>query len=77
MTPLDVAARTPYPKLTLLVGAGAALLALGGLLWVIDPFVDASTGLFGFRVAFVGFLSLVFGASGYVAIKVFETHPGP
>lgn len=69
--------RTAHPRLSLLVAAGLALLVVGGGLAAGDRFAATGTGLLGVRVGFVGFLLLVFGVSGYVALGVFAIRPDP
>jgi len=71
----DVLSRTAHPRVSLTVAAGFALLVAGVAVAAVDPLVAAETGLLALRVGFFGFLLLVFGVSGYVAVRVFETHP--
>lgn len=72
MAPRDLATDPEHPLLFRLVAAGILGLAVGGGLVPSDA---GGAGVWGLRVGFVGFLLLVFGVAGYVAIAVFERHP--
>lgn len=77
MSPLDPVAdrlaRAAHPRLLLLVLVGAGLVVVGLLLWLLAP--TLGLGDTGARIAILGALVFVLGASGYVAFAVFERAP--
>ena len=75
MTPAEVAGRQ-HPRLFLLTVVGVIGLLLGGLVALL-PLADSGRTVWALRFGFVGFLLLVAGLAGYVAIGVFERQPGP
>ena len=64
-----------HPRLFGLTVVGALLLAAGALLGLLGG--GAGTGRWAVRLGFGGFVLLVFGVAGYVALGVFERQPGP
>ena len=64
-----------HPRLFGLSVVGTALLVAGAVLGLLAG--GAGTGRWAVRIGFLGFLLLVFGVAGYVAIGVFERQPGP
>lgn len=69
--------KTPYPRLTTAIFVGIGLLILGAILWLFEPAVAIEAGLTWYRVAIAGYLLVLFGVSGYVAITVFDRRPEP
>ena len=66
---VGVLSRSAHPRLLVLLLAGAAVGLLGSVL-----LVAGGQGLrtLGFRLAVVGYLAFLAGASGYLAFAVFE-----
>lgn len=71
----NIVARSAHPRLSLVILAGLALVALGTGIVASGAILGTETNVLGFRVGFVGLLLVIGGVSGYVAIGVFETHP--
>ena len=64
--------RVHHPRLLVLVAIGAAVGGVGTALVLLAP--DRGTsGTLGLRLAVVGYLVFLVGASGYVAFLVFES----
>ena len=62
--------RFRHPRLVVLVAAGAVVGLVGSILVLVDPAtVDNTLGL---RLATLGYLAFLVGASGYLAFAVFE-----
>lgn len=62
--------QTSHPRLTVLLVTGLVLLAIGGITTVLDPIVGPDLGLLSFRVGVLGYLLLLFGGSGYIALTL-------
>lgn len=70
--PFDRVARSAHPRLLLLVLLGAAVGLLGTLLAVVGPSVGLPVGGPAARIAILGALVFLAGASGYLAFTVFD-----
>ena len=75
MAPTEVATGRAHPRLFLLVVTGLGGLVLG-LAVALVPAFGADRTLWGIRIGFVGFVLFAAGASGYLAIGVFDRQPG-
>lgn len=73
--PGDIANRA-HPRLFGLTAVGAVGIAIGVVVQVVGGGGAAST-TWALRISFLGFLLLVFGLAGYLAIGVFERRPEP
>lgn len=67
---VDRITQRSHPRLTVLVVAGLVFLAIGGLTAVLDPMVGSDLGVLSVRVGVLGYLLLLFGGSGYVALAL-------
>jgi hypothetical protein len=65
-------ARTAHPRLLVLAAVGVAAVVLGGVLVLATSGPAGGPGTLGIRLAIVGALLFLLGASGYVAFAVFE-----
>lgn len=70
--PLDRIARSAHPRLLLLVLLGGVIGLLGTLFAVVGPAVGLSVGVPAARIAILGALVFLAGASGYLAFSVFD-----
>lgn len=70
--PMGWLSRRAYPRLAVLVVLGAAVGLLGTALVLLGSGGDAVPGPLGLRLAVVGYLLFLFGATGYVAFAVFS-----
>lgn len=68
---------TPHPRLTGIILAGAVLLGVAAVVWLFEPPAVTEAGLTWYRAAIVGYVLVLFGVSGYVAITVFDRRPRP
>ncbi|MFB6197125.1 MAG: hypothetical protein ABEI52_02495 [Halobacteriaceae archaeon] len=64
-----------YPRLTAVGIGGMGLLLVSLLIAAADASVKTSFGNWAFRIGFLGVILLIFSISGYISIKIFETHP--
>lgn len=64
--------RADHPRLLGLVAVGVAVAAIGTALALTSPGQGSDLGTLGVRLAVVGTIAFVVGASGYVAFSVFE-----
>lgn len=63
--------RFAHPRLAALAIAGAALLAVGGLAWLVAP-TGSPLQATAFRLLVVGYLLALAGGTGYLAFLAFE-----
>lgn len=62
--------RFRHPRLVVLVAVGAVVGLVGSILVLVDPATGDET--LGLRLAILGYLAFLLGASGYLAFAVFE-----
>lgn len=70
-------ARTSYPRLTAISLLGFVLTVIGGVLWLTRPAEPPPTTPVWFQALVLGYILLLVGVSGYIAITVFQKRPGP
>ena len=68
---------TPHPRLTGIILVGAALLGVAAVVWLFEPPAVTEAGLTWYRMAIIGYVLVLFGVSGYVAISIFDHRPQP
>lgn len=61
-----------HPRLLVLLVVGAAVGVVGTALAIAGSGAGDGLATLGFRMAVVGYLALLFGASGYLAFTVFD-----
>jgi len=67
--------RRAFPRLAALVVLGAVVAIVGTVLLLVGS-GDGGRAMLGFRLALVGYLVFLFGASGYLAFSLFERSQG-
>lgn len=68
---------TSHPRLTILVIGGLAFIALAGAITLVDFTGFFDVDWFGFRLGVIGYLLLVSGVAGYLALGVSNRLPNP